>query len=136
MSTGEGKSVVIALLAAMLVLKGEKVVILVREKTLRDRDHDFFKPFFEQLAQHMDLECGVTVKNDFDPAAHVSFVIQSDISSAYIKSLLAGQVVNLSELILIVDEGMIEMSLCLHVFEFTSICQWTPYWTSGALICK
>ena len=56
--TGEGKSITIACLAAMLVMRGHKVDIVTTNKILAKRDAEEKQVFFEMLGMKISHNLG------------------------------------------------------------------------------
>ena len=74
MATGEGKSIVISMLAIFMVqLHGMKVHILENNEGLLDRDYATNKPFFESFG----ITCGIDL---LDESAQVVYCLKSRIN--------------------------------------------------------
>ena len=103
MGTGEGKSIVIAMLAVFMVkLYGLRVHVLENNEGLLERDFAQNAPFFER--------CGVTCDKDTgnaaalsDQAVQVCYCLKKGIGKMFLRRMLDGTL-ELSRCVLIVDE--------------------------------
>ena len=101
--TGEGKSVIIAMLAIYFVKRfGKRVHILENNESLMKRDYESNKSFFE-LFQNQDGRPISAACDCLDVDADISYCLTSTINSHYMRSVTdAGE--GLAQMILIVDE--------------------------------
>ena len=99
MATGEGKSIVIAMLAIFMVqVHGMKVHILENNEGLLERDFDTNRPFFEAFG----IRCGVDL---LDGEADVVYCLKSGINQLFLRKMLEGKLVEaLGDTVVIVDE--------------------------------
>ena len=103
MGTGEGKSIVIAMLAVFMAkLHGLKVHVLENNEGLLERDYAQNLAFFER--------CGVTCGKDTgnaaalsDPAVQVCYCLKKGIGKMFLRRMLDGSL-ELGRSVLIVDE--------------------------------
>ena len=99
MATGEGKSIVIAMLAVFMVqLHGLRVHVLENNEGLLERDFATYRPFFEAFG----IRCGVDL---LDPEAQVVYCLKSRINHLFMRKMLEGQLDEvLGRTVIIVDE--------------------------------
>ena len=96
--TGEGKSLIIAMLSCYAVLAlGKRVHVLENNVGLLERDFADFSSFYTSLGVS-------TAKRDFDADASVVYALRSDIEHAYRDRVFAGTVPPFPDTVLIVDE--------------------------------
>lgn len=102
MKTGEGKSIVIAMLAIFVckmfkTSNGQpmKVHVLENNKGLLDRDYDTYAPFYAAF----DLKPAKRI----DPTADICYCLKRENNQYFTQQLIEGKL-DLSEVILIVDE--------------------------------
>jgi hypothetical protein len=96
MKTGEGKSIVIAMLAIFVKqLLSKRVHILENNEGLLMRDHATYKPFYELF--------GMTVADHIDESSDICYCLKKANNRFFNEKLAAGSL-NLDEVILIVDE--------------------------------
>ena len=99
MSTGEGKSIVIAMMAIFMVeLHGMRVHVLENNAGLMERDYRQNKPFYDKfgIASGMDLD---------DPDVKICYCLKAGLNKRFLKSLVAGTIDDeLAGTVLIVDE--------------------------------
>jgi len=99
MATGEGKSIVIAMLAVFMVqLHGLKVHILENNEGLLERDYAQNKPFFDAFGIHCSIDL-------MDPEAQVVYCLKSRINQMFLRNMLEGKLdEELGQTVIIVDE--------------------------------
>ena len=99
MATGEGKSIVIAMLAVFMVqLHGLKVHVLENNEGLLDRDYATNKPFFDAFG----IKCGIDL---LDPDAQIVYCLKSSINRLFLRKMVEGQLDEvLGQTVIIVDE--------------------------------
>ena len=96
--TGEGKSLVIAMMACYAVkCLNKKVHILENNQGLLQRDYENFKEFYGSM--DVSTSCG-----DYDPTVDVVYLLRREIESSYRKRVFAGHVPPFPDTVLIVDE--------------------------------
>ena len=99
LATGEGKSIVISMLAVFLVkLHGMKVHVLENNAGLLERDLRTQKPFYERF--------GIKAGNNLnDPELAINYCLKAEINKAFLRKLVAGTLdEELKGTILLVDE--------------------------------
>jgi len=99
MATGEGKSIVIAMLAVFMVqLHGLKVHVLENNEGLLDRDFKTYQPFFEAFG----ISCGTDL---LDEDAQVVYCLKRQINTLFLRKMVEGQLDDtLGNTVIIVDE--------------------------------
>jgi hypothetical protein len=98
--TGEGKSWIIAMLAAFAGKKGLKAHVVIDNKTLLDRDYAAMKKFFDKL--NISVKKGV---QGFSEKHDVVYCSAQDIESHFSEKMRAGEGnVNFKNCVMIVDE--------------------------------
>ena len=96
--TGEGKSLVIAMMACFAVKSlGKKVHVLENNEGLLQRDHENFKFFFKQM--DVTTSCGV-----YDAEVDIIYLLRKTIEQSYRRRVFEGHVPPFPDTILIVDE--------------------------------
>jgi hypothetical protein len=102
MSTGEGKSIVIAMLAVFVCeLFDMKVHVLENNAGLLERDFRTNKPFYDKF--HLKSGCGLDDLQDAD--VRICYCLKADINKYFLRKMLAGQIdEELGQTVLIVDE--------------------------------
>ena len=102
MATGEGKSIVIAMLAVFMIqLHGLRVHVLENNEGLLDRDFATYKPFFEAFG----IKCGAGVDDLLDPDCQVVYCLKARINQLFLRKMLEGQLDEvLGNTVIIVDE--------------------------------
>jgi len=99
MATGEGKSIVISMLAIFMVqLHGMRVHILENNEGLLARDFATNKPFFESFG----IQCGIDL---LDEGNQVVYCLKSHINQLFMRNMLEGKLDEvLGQTVIIVDE--------------------------------
>jgi len=99
MATGEGKSIVISMLAIFLVqLHGMRVHILENNEGLLDRDFAMNQPFFEAFG----ISCGIDL---LEKDTQVVYCLKSRINNLFMRKMLEGELDEvLGQTVIIVDE--------------------------------
>jgi len=99
MATGEGKSIVIAMLAVFMVrLYGMRVHVLENNEGLLERDYRQNKPFFARFG----LRCASDLA---DPDAHIFYCLKAAINKRFLRKMVEGKLdEELATTVLIVDE--------------------------------
>ena len=84
MSTGEGKSIVIAMLAIFMVkLYGLKVHVLENNEGLLERDYATNAPFYERFGIKSGKDLG-------DPDAQIVYCLKAGINKHFLRGMVAG----------------------------------------------
>jgi hypothetical protein len=98
-STGEGKSIVIAMLCIFMVrLYGLRVHVLENNESLMLRDYNDNKPFYDMF----DMKSGTDLA---DPDAKIVYCLKSSIQKRFLQRLVEGKLdEELGQTVLIVDE--------------------------------
>ncbi|KAL3928165.1 MAG: hypothetical protein SGPRY_002510, partial [Prymnesium sp.] len=85
MGTGEGKSIVIAMLAVFMVqLHGLKVHVLENNEGLLERDYATYRPFFQAFG----IRCGVDL---LDQDSQVVYCLKPSINQLFLRTMLEGK---------------------------------------------
>lgn len=104
--TGEGKSLIIAMLAVYAVLVHKKKVHIVSSNAvLRDRDLENYKKFFNAFVK--DVATGEHISSgawDASSDTDIMYCLYIDIASQYIRKMSAGHATDYKNYILILDE--------------------------------
>ena len=96
MKTGEGKSIVIAMLAVLMCTRfGKRVHVLENNEGLLERDYATYAPFFARF--------GLKTNKKVDGESHICYCLKSE-NNAFFNASLANGALDLSDTILIVDE--------------------------------
>lgn len=103
MQTGEGKSIVIAMLAIFVrTLMKKKVHVLENNEGLLERDYETYEPYYKRF--RLEGEPLKTAKG-IDPDADICYCLKSDNSRFFAQQLVEGTLKKtLDDVILIVDE--------------------------------
>ena len=98
LATGEGKSIVIAMLAIFMVkLHGVKIHVLENNAGLLQRDFAQNKPFYDRY----DIKSSTDLT---DPDAQIVYCLKDAINRRFLRSMVAGTLDELSNTVLVVDE--------------------------------
>ena len=99
LATGEGKSIVIAMLAIFMVkLYGMRVHVLENNAGLLQRDYAQNKPFYEKFG----IKCGVSLD---DEDGQITYCLKDAINRRFLRKLVEGKLdEELGKTVLIVDE--------------------------------
>jgi hypothetical protein len=96
MKTGEGKSIVIAMLAIFVVKKiGKRVHVLENNQGLLERDYATYKPFYDRF--------NLSTSKTIDESSHICYCLKKENNKFFNEHLIRGSV-NLDDVVLIVDE--------------------------------
>ena len=96
--TGEGKSLVIAMMAVYAVKAlGKKVHVLENNQGLLERDYESFKDFYQSMG--VTTSCGA-----YDANTDICYVLRRTIEHSYRNRVFEGHVPPFPDTILIVDE--------------------------------
>ena len=103
MGTGEGKSLIIAMLAAFYVLRGApRVNVLVDNLSLLERDFATFDSLYSSLGI---AACSAAGRQAVEPATRVCYHTAHSLEVQYLQGLTAGEAAAIPEgAVLIVDE--------------------------------
>ena len=96
MQTGEGKSIVIAMLAIFVCKQmGKKVHVLENNEGLLERDYETYAPYYDRF--------GLTTAKQIDPEADICYCLKRENNKYFTQQLVEGKL-DLENIILIVDE--------------------------------
>lgn len=105
MMTGEGKSIVIAMMAIYTVKQlGKRVHVLENNEGLLERDFASYEPFYRSF----NLSCNKTI----DLTSDICYCLKRQNNQFFNKHILLGDL-DLSETVLIVDEVRAPCSRCM-----------------------
>ena len=104
MKTGEGKSIVIAMLAVFVVLHYKKRVhVLENNQGLLERDFAEYEAFYRSFTHSTGAE--LTCSSEIDGTSDICYCLKSENNAFFNHHLISGDLNNiLSETVLIVDE--------------------------------
>eukprot|EP00041_Stephanoeca_diplocostata_P038646 m.1538634 g.1538634 ORF g.1538634 m.1538634 type:complete len:1613 (+) comp25245_c0_seq64:367-5205(+) len=102
--TGEGKSLIIAMLAVYAVLvHGKRVHIVSSNAALRDRDHGNYEAFYSAFAK-LGGEHVSSAASAVDGDADIVYCLYEDVASQYLEKVRLGEATEYADYILILDE--------------------------------